>query len=410
MKNKKLLNPEGFRDFLPDAFREKRRICDGIMSTFESFGYDPVQSPMLEYVEVYGGKAERETYRFINRDGDILALRPDMTPAVARIAATHFTAADYPLRICYKENVFRFNESHKGKTGEFTEAGVELIGARSAEADAEIVALAVESLLSASLTDFRVDVGHVGFLSGLLEETGLCPEECEKIMECLINRDYVMLERSLANNEVSGNAYGLFTNLLSLTGGPEIIDEVYEKTGSERARSALCDLRKIYESVGGYGRGLCGYIRFDLGIIGHLDYYTGMLIRGYGGFSGFSILDGGRYDNLAANFGAEAASVGFAVKIDNLPIDNSDSGGRIFVGYAKDSRDTAVKAGHALRRKGDVVENALAAASYDECVGYAEKKNASRLLYFDGDTVKSLDMKSGDIVESAAEEADRRQA
>ena len=136
----KLHTPEGVKDYLPCEAAFKSEVERNIETVFYRYGFLPVSSPTFEYMEVFdgnGGLSPNQMYKFIDRDSSSLALRADMTPVIARIAATAYEKKDIPLRFYYFENVFRHNENYQGKLREFTQAGIELIGVNSYDADAE---------------------------------------------------------------------------------------------------------------------------------------------------------------------------------------------------------------------------------------------------------------------------------
>jgi ATP phosphoribosyltransferase regulatory subunit len=344
---------------------------------------------MLEYAEVFEGTGSaplHQMYRLIGGDGDILTLRSDMTPPVARISATHFTPADAPLRFYYTENAFRCHESYKGRAGEFSESGVELIGATGIEADAEVIALAVNSLLLAGLKDFRFCISHVDFLKGAMEESGLPNAEKTLALEYLAAHNIVAAESIIKGASLPLGVRPLFERMNLLTGGLEMIDEVEAYVSNRASVLALQMLRELYDVISDYG--LSDYILFDLGMTGTLDYYTGVVFRGYARGTGFSLLDGGRYDNLVKQYGQDLPAVGFALKLDNLATilnGNTKPTSDVLIAYTKDGREAALKKAAYLRADGVRVENCLVVGEPREFyVAEAKKRGISQLMYFEG--------------------------
>ncbi|MDR1913794.1 MAG: ATP phosphoribosyltransferase regulatory subunit [Clostridiales bacterium] len=394
MRDNKLHTPDGFRDYLPRDYKFKLDIQSKIESVFNSHGYVPVSSPMLEYMEVFENKGSippTQMYRMFDREGDILTLRSDMTPPIARIAATNFSSDDFPLRFRYTENSFRCHESYKGKAGEFTETGVELIGASNVEADAEVIALAVKCLLAAGLSDFRVYIEHPGLISGALTESGLTRSDQTAAMNFLSDRNIAAAGKFLSTKTLGTDLRKLTGRLNSLTGGRALLDEMRGLSLGETAANVLEELARTNEILEDYG--LSEYIRFDLGLSGHLDYYTGMVFRGYALGVGFSLLDGGRYDNLLPHYGMNACAVGFAVKIDNLVSILQKEAQPIvcdaLIGYSAYVRKFALDAADELRRQGLIIENGLLIGNktdgLNEHLSLARRKGIPGVIYFEGE-------------------------
>jgi ATP phosphoribosyltransferase regulatory subunit len=403
MRDNKLHTPNGFKDCLPDALMFKQSVARRIEEVFMMSGYLPIESPMLEYMDVFEGKGStspKNMYRFIGRDGEALTLRSDMTPPIARIAATCYSIGDAPLRFCYTAKAFRCQESYKGKAGEFTESGVELLGAGSAEADAEVVALAVESLLAAGLSEFRLDLGEVGFLAGILEETGLCEEDKCVIRSHLANRNFAAIERFLGNRNLPGRCKEVLTGLHSLIGGRAVLEAAKAMTGNRRAIEAIESLEALSALLDDCGISDC--ILFDLGMTGHLNYYTGILFQGYARGIGFSILDGGRYDKLVGMFGMPFPAVGFAVKIENLAsaissdVSASARQPLTLLAFSDSGRKSALQAARELKRQGVPLVNSLAEDhGMQPHLEHARKKGIKGVLYFDEGKVTVWDIEEG---------------
>lgn len=391
MMDYRLHTPEGVKDYLPKEYMLKRKTQNNIEKIFSSFNYKPVESPTFEYIEVYEGKGSVDTktmYKFVDRDGSVLALRPDVTPAIGRIATTSYNSNDIPMRFAYVGNAFRYNEHYQGKLREFTQAGIELIGVSGVEADAEVLTVAIESLLSAGLKDFRIDIGNVLFLQGVLEEAGISHKLCEKIQDSIVNKNYVQVSSLIENTHIKPEHKRIFKELPLLIGGIEIIDTVKNMVNNEKSLNAIKHLQQIYEILD--LNGLSKYISFDFSVIGHFDYYTSLIFRGYARGTGFSVIDGGRYDKLIADYPA----VGFGIKIIDLMAAveyQSDFGAEknnaVVVAFAENSRENAYKLAAALRKKGVVVENSLCGYSIDDNKEYVNKKGHTALYYVENDKV-----------------------
>jgi len=249
-----------------------------------------------------------------------MALRPDFTPSVARSAAKYFSLSD-PVRLCYQGQTFVNHSSYKGMLKETTQLGAELMGDPGADADAEVLAMVIRSLLESGLKDFQITVGHAGYFDSLAAGTELQRNQIEELKSLIRNRNSYGAGEYLARQGITGDAARVFTGLPDLMGGRETLDkaramlaELPEETRG--ASGALERLEEVYEILKIYG--LAQYITFDLSMLGSFMYYTGIIFRGYTYGAGDAIVKGGRYDHLLEQFGKNAPSTGFVIVIDQL--------------------------------------------------------------------------------------------
>ena len=167
MRQKILHTPEGVKDIYGKECRKKLLLQEELHEMLHLYGYEDIQTPAFEFLEVFGRDtgivSSRELYKFFDREGNTLALRPDITPSVARVAVTQFEKDSVPLRMCYIGNTFLNHGSQQGELCESTQLGAELIGDGTAGADAELIALAADSLKRAGMKEFQISVGHVEF-------------------------------------------------------------------------------------------------------------------------------------------------------------------------------------------------------------------------------------------------------
>lgn len=309
--------PRGTKDYNLDEAERKAQVETAIRRLFHHWGYQEVVTSTLEYARSDGsGEGGGTAFRFFDRDGDLLALRSDLTAPIARMAASRLKDLPRPLRLFYTANVFRYEETGVGRDREFYQAGIELIGAGGPEADAEVVALAVKSLQAAGLERFRVDVGHMGFFNGMLEECGLREGEKQLVREAALHKDFVTLNQFLRDSDLAAECREKIASLVRLRGGKEVFAKAGALAGP-KAAPALEHLQRVWDILEGYG--LDGYLEADLGMVKDFAYYTGLLLEGYSPELGFSLCTGGRYDLLIAQSGgAPAPAVGFAVGIERL--------------------------------------------------------------------------------------------
>ena len=387
MRDNKLHTPIGVRDILPKECSVKIDIMKKIKEVFDRFGYMTVESPMFEFQEIFGETNDKQMFRFFDRDGSTLALRSDMTPPIARIASTAYGNVEYPLRFSYYGNAFRYNENYRGRLREFPQAGVELIGVDSSDADAEMIALAVKGLMATGLKEFKINIGEVKFFKGILEESGLCEEDCKELQNMIGKRDYVGMEYLIKNRNIKEEIKNIFFELPKLVGGAEVLDYAYSLTNNECARKGIKKLQDLYEVLKCYS--IDEYVLFDLGMVNKLDYYTGIIFRGYTYGFCFSVVDGGRYDNLLGNFGKKRPAVGFSIRISEVmtalssqKIADEKVPNGTLVAYTKKGKQTALRVANIYRESGMLVENSLIGDDVDENMKYAKSKNMTHILYF----------------------------
>ena len=320
MKQQNLHTPDGVRDIYSAEYRKKNELENKLQKVFGLYGYHNVQTPMFEYFDVFGKEVgtipSKELYKFFDREGNTLVLRPDITPSIARMATTLYDTEKLPIRLCYKGNTFINHSSYRGRLHETTQAGAELIGLDSVEADAEMVAMAVESLKEVGLGDFQIHIGNVEFFESFITETGLDKEKELKLREFISNRNYFGVDELLQNANTKETTKVAFQVLPELIGGVEILREAKKYALNSRTLEALKRLEALYELLTAYG--VEKYVTFDLSMSGTYGYYTGIIFRGYTYGTGDAIVKGGRYDHLLEKFGKASPSIGFVIVVDEL--------------------------------------------------------------------------------------------
>ncbi len=318
---KQLLHtPEGVRDIYNSEYAGKLVIEDRIRSTLKRYGYNELQTPTFEFFDIFnkerGSVASKEMYKFFDREGNTLVLRPDMTPPVARCAAKYYTDEPFPIRLSYLANTFINHSSYQGRLKESTVQGAELIGDDSSDADAEMIALTIDCLLKAGLKDFQVDIGQVGFFKGLVEEAGLDEDTEERLRALIEEKNFFGVEELMQEQNLDEKLTDIFLKLPELFGSAELIETAKAMTVNARSKAAVTRLENLYRILSYYG--LSDYVSFDLGMLGKYKYYTGIIFRGVTFGMGEPIVSGGRYDGLMKQFGKDAPSVGFSISIDGL--------------------------------------------------------------------------------------------
>lgn len=382
----KLHTAQGTADTLPAAAKMIYDLQNIFMDCFKGYGFDHVSTPTFEYINVFssGNGEERSMIKFFDNYGNILALRPDFTPSIARMAATKYNDEDI-IKLCYSGKAFINNEAYGNvKQKEFVQSGVEYLGDGSYEADTEIIALTIDCLKKSGLKEFQIEIGHAGFFKGLVNQAKLGEEKAEQLRQLMNRKDFVSIERFLADNGVAGKVAELITNLPHMFGDISVIENVDTSKLNDESKKALQNLRDIYSMLCDYGMSEC--ISFDLGLVQSLDYYTGMIFKGFTHNVGFPVCGGGRYDSLLAGFGKSMPATGVAVWVDRI-FEAITRGGiipeapapEIILSYNEKYRKKAVATAEKLRAEGKSVQ-----MYYKEnAEEYALKRGVEKLYQID---------------------------
>lgn len=308
--------PEGTRDRLFAECVERRQVQSALTALFRRRGYAEVSTPEVEFYDLFvqsGNPIPQEgMLKIIDRSGKIMVMRPDSTTPIARVAATKLKTVPLPQRLYYDQTVFRSGHAHDGGSSEIAQCGVEMIGAVGKKADVEMVAMAVDSLRACGVKSFHVELGHAGFFRVLAARMDMPEDELEQMRAYIEGKNYAALG-DLLEPYGGQQACQALKRLPYLFGGVETLDEARALAGESEA---LDYLRQIYDELDGAGYG--GYLRFDLGLVHQIDYYTGVVFRGYAEGVGAPVLSGGRYDSLVERFGRKAEATGFAVDVDGV--------------------------------------------------------------------------------------------
>ena len=312
--------PEGVRDIMAVECDKKRYLEHKIDKLFRSYGYQSIQTPSMEFFDVFakevGSIPSRELYKFFDREGNTLVLRPDFTPSIARAVAMYFNQEEMPLRLSYKGSVFQNNTSYQGRLKESTQMGVELINDGSVEADAEIIALAVQTMLKSGITEFQVNIGEVNYFQSLVEEAQMDEETIADLKQLLEIKNLFGAQELIEKQNLRKDLETAISAIPSLFGAADVLDKAASLTENERARNAVSRLKKIYEILTFYG---CEkYVTFDFSMLSKYSYYTGIIFQGYTYGTGDAVIKGGRYDGLLEKFGKKAEAIGFVTEVDSM--------------------------------------------------------------------------------------------
>lgn len=394
MDNKLLHTPEGVRDIYSQECRRKLYLQDELHTVFCRYGFRDIQTPTFEYFDVFskdvGTIPSRDLYKFFDREGDTLVLRPDYTPAIARCAAKYYPEEDMPLRFCYAGNVY-INESafYQGRLKETTQMGAEMIGDTTVQADSEMIALVIHLLLKSGLKNFTVELGQVEFFKGLLEEGNIEEDMAAKLREQISSKNHFGVEELLNQQNLDEDLKKVLGRLPELFGSVEILEEARTLTKNARSLAAIERLEQIYEAMKLYH--LEKYISFDLGMLSKYHYYTGIIFKGYTSGTGESLVKGGRYDNLLGLFGKDSAAIGFTLMLDTLinalsrqKITLSAGDGNVLYLYRKECQKEAVLEAQADRSEGVNIELVCQdeTKTIEDYAAFAKRHDMKHILYF----------------------------
>ena len=397
MKNQLLHTPEGVRDIYNEECEKKLELQDRLHKALKRHGYHSIQTPTFEFFDIFGKEVgtipSNELYKFFDREGNTLVLRPDITPSIARSAAKYFMDEDMPIRLSYMGNTFINNHSYQGRLKESTQLGAELIGDDTVDGDAEMIAMAIDALKSSGLKDFQISVGHVEFFRGLMEAAGLSEEQEEVIRELIANKNFFGVEEEISDCSMNQNLKELFG----------MLGTIYDNAASfEEAKTYAADYPKVYKAIRRLEDldavlkvyDVDKYVTYEFGMLSSYHYYTGVIFAGYTYGSGEPIVKGGRYDKLLTYFGKDAASIGFAIVVDQLmaaisrqKIEITVKHDNQLIVYQQEQRREAVEKAIALRAKDCNVE--LIAWAMDKSKAdyeaYALRNQIAELTFMDGE-------------------------
>ena len=356
--------PDGVRDIYGDEEQRKLYIEKCIKNVIYTYGYEDIETPTFEYFDVFskeiGTTPSKDLYKFFDKEGDTLVLRPDFTPSVARCVAKYFSEETEPIKLTYSGNTFVNNSGFQGKLKETTEIGVELMNDDSALADAETINLVIEALKSTGLKDFQIAVGHIEYFKGLCESVGIKDEDEILLREYISSKNYIEAENLINSFVTDTNQKDLLMMTSEYIGDISVLSATKKKINNVRSKNALLRLEKIYELLKVFGNEK--YVSFDLGMLSKYNYYTGVIFKAYTYGLGDVVVKGGRYNHLVESFGNPKPAVGFMVVIDDLllalrgqKIDIPVKEKPLLISYNAKNIDDKILEAKALREKGQAV-------------------------------------------------------
>ena len=408
MKEKLLHTPEGVRDIYNSECTAKLMLQDKLHHVLEHYGFRDIQTPSFEFFDIFsqerGTVASKSMYKFFDRDGNTLVLRPDITPSIARCTAKYYKEEGFPIRLCYMGNTFINNSSYQGKLKEVTQLGAELMNDDSIEADAEMLALTIECLFESGLREFQVEIGDADFFRALVEEAGFEEEESTNLRELIEKKNMFGVEEIVVTKDIKPELKEIFLKLPELFGTLEILSYAKNLTSNQRAVNAIRRLEKLYDLLTEYG--FDKYVSFDLAMLGQYNYYTGIIFKAYTYGTGDAVATGGRYDNLVGQFGKEAPAIGLAIVIDQLMLALSrqrllaePEAQDTLIIYKKEFRKQAIALAKHFRKEdiNIILQMLCENPVLEEYLAYGKRMNAGGILYLDNDKeIKVIDITTGE--------------
>lgn len=312
--------PAGIKDYLFDEAQARRSVEREITATLRQHGYREIITPTFEHWDVFAAAGKNglqdKIYRFLDREGNLVALRSDFTAQVARIVATKHAALTFPLRLAYSGKIFRFEELHAGRSRESWQVGFELLGEPGIAGEVEALTLIIRILRGLQLRGFQINLGTMAYFDSLINQSGLDDEQLEEIKRLLGHKDVDTLHEYLQHTSLPPAAITALTNLIDLHGGRDTLARAAASAPNAQAAVAIQHLNQIYDRL--QETGLAESIVIDLSEVHGMGYYSGVMIKVYVHGLGYEAGSGGRYDHLVSQFGFDCPAVGFSFDVDRL--------------------------------------------------------------------------------------------
>ncbi|MDF9825636.1 ATP phosphoribosyltransferase regulatory subunit [Breznakia sp. PF5-3] len=312
--------PSGMRDLVLDEAKKKKVLQLEIENRLDKWGYQEIMTPSIEFYRTYSvgfdDIREEDLYKFFDDNGRILALKADMTIPIARVVATKFKDSNETLRFRYCANVFKVHETLSGNKNEITDCGVELIGVDKKTGDLEILVTALDALQVVNSAKLTLEIGDVQFFQIACEKANLTDEQSEKLGYLIDHKSLIELDDYLNEIDLPNQFKKFFSQMVWWNGDISIFKEVEKYAFDEKLIQIINRLRVLDKQLASLG--YKDIITYDLGKIGNLNYYTGLVFDAFVEGVGLRVMSGGRYDNLIKKYGIDLPAVGFSIKLDQL--------------------------------------------------------------------------------------------
>jgi ATP phosphoribosyltransferase regulatory subunit len=397
MKDELLHTPDGVRDIYNGECTKKLAIQQKLHQILLKYGYHDIQTPTFEFFNIFGKEIgttpAKDLYKFFDKEGNTLVLRPDFTPSIARSAVKYYVDEDMPVKLCYMGNTFVNHTDYKGRLKETTQCGAELMGESQISADAEILSMVVESLRTCGLKEFQISVGHAQFLSGLIDAAGLSEEMILEIRELLFNKNFFGVEECVASLSIPEELKKLFGLLGSFHTDIKLLQSAKEYAQNYPViLESIGQLIQLYDFLTIYG--IEKYISFEPGIISDYQYYTGIIFSGYTYGTGEPVVRGGRYDKLLSYYGKNTPAIGFAIQVDQLlaalsrqKIEIDTPSNSALLVFSESHAADAIRKAMILRGQGMMIQTTQfnEEKTREDYFDYAVKNHINRVEFMDGE-------------------------
>ncbi len=392
MKNYKLHTSEGFNDTFGITMLIKEHIGNVCLKTFKSFGYEYIKTPTVEYIDVYlqNGAQKPNLYNLINHQGEVLALCNDMTSSIARyVSASNINEAS---KYCYLADTFRYPRLYQGKKHEFTQAGVEYVGGKGLNADAEIIYLANKVLKELNINDFTIHIGSALFLDQLFKDFNLSDEQIINIYSIIENKNYVELETYLLNSLSEEDAKFIFEIILK-GGRLNYIEKLINNLSNKKSCDELKYLKDVYSLLKQFN---VENIIFDFSIFPYANYYSGLIFEIYVDEAKKSVATGGRCD-IFKHFDKNLTDIGFGIDVDVLTtycLEHnlfSFKKSKYLSFVNDDSFEFANKTNEEFRNK-DIIVNNLEFESLEDALKFAKENEYDKVISYSNNSFKLLEV------------------
>lgn len=299
----------------------RRQVTFQAMRVFSGWGYREIQVPLIDYFDTLKGGLDeaqiQQTFRFVDRRGNVMMLRTDVTPAVAKLVAYQLRSQSLPLRVSYANKIVRIDRTLEGTNLESYSLGVELIGVPGLAGEVEVILVALELLERLGLKDFQVNVTDHGIAGYLLSATGAPRRIRTEVREAIVARDAAEVSRILRQLGIRRHFVDAISALASLEGGLYQLSQIQDALPDDRELvRRLDEMRRLFGVLSELG--YKNRIRLDMAELGGAQYYTGIAFNIVSEGVGRSLGRGGRYDELIGVFGQSAPACGFSLSAEAL--------------------------------------------------------------------------------------------
>lgn len=395
MKKYKLLTSEGYRDIFGNEAIIRKDVENTILNLFSAFGYNLVKTPTLEYIDVFSvdGMQKPDLYNLINRSGEVLSLSNDITSSIARfVASNHY---EIPLKYCYSSEVFRYPKEYQGKSHQFLQAGIEIIGREDKLSDLECIYLAYKALRACNIDDFTVHIGSLKFLNDLFNDLKIDLLAKKEIFSCIENKDFVSMKNVLYSQLEKSQA-DLVIDLMMRGGKIKFLESLKENLAGYSCVKEIDYLIELYQVLKSLQ---ISNIIFDFSIYSYAKYYTGIVFQIYLDKVSKAIVEGGRCDNIFKYFELDYKNIGFGLDIDAITsykLSTYKCSQKIIKILAISDNESilfAFENNNELRKKGYIVDQ-QSFKDLNSTLKFAQKNNYDYIIYYKNNEAIKMEVES----------------